>query len=122
MKSDVYKKVLLYFKYKGYQPADYQIKTWEEYFIGNSLLINAPTGSGKTVTALFADIIKNSQNYKKGQLNILWITPLRSLTKDIANNLTQNLHEAGFEFTVEDRTSDTQATSKKNKFKTYRIY
>lgn len=113
MESDVYKKVLQYFKYKGYQPADYQVKTWEEYFKGNSLLINAPTGSGKTVTALFADIIKNSQNYKNGQLNILWITPLRSLIKDISNNLTQNLHEAGFKFTVEDRTSDTQATSKK---------
>lgn len=89
------------------------------YLAGKSGLLNAPTGSGKTY-ALFlpilADYINKNPDYQKTQkskLQILWITPLRALTKDIQRNLNIACQAIGIPWTIGIRTGDMSAKEKK---------
>jgi len=38
-----------YFERKGWKPFPFQLETWNNYLDGKSGLLNAPTGSGKTL-------------------------------------------------------------------------
>src|SRR5476649_946792 len=79
-----------WYKKKNWQQFLFQQEIEEAYLGGNSGLLNAPTGSGKTF-ALFlpflADYInKNPETWstqKNNGLMMLWITPLRALTNEI---------------------------------------
>ena len=79
-----------WYKRKNWKQFPFQQEMEEVYLAGNSGLLNAPTGSGKTF-ALFlpflADYInKHPDNWSSKTNNglmMLWITPLRALTNDI---------------------------------------
>ena len=69
------------------QPFLFQEKTWEHIINGESGLVNAPTGCGKTYSVFLGAIIdfinQHPHDYKKiknSGLQLLWITPLRALT------------------------------------------
>ena len=79
-----------WFLQKGWKPFEFQEQTWRAYLKGKSGLLNAPTGSGKTYALWIPPLLEFIQHhpgkYKKVQKNglqILWITPLRALAKDI---------------------------------------
>src|SRR3712207_3004284 len=72
------------------RPFLFQQQTWQAIQQGKSGLVNAPTGSGKTfsvfIGALIQFINEHPNNYKskkKNGLQLMWITPLRALAKDI---------------------------------------
>ncbi len=99
---------------KGYQPFLFQEAAWQHIIDGKSGLVNAPTGTGKTFSvflgALIQFINQNPQTYttkSKNGLQLLWITPLRALAKDIGRAMEQVIAELGLQWKVGVRNGDT---------------
>lgn len=72
-------------------------------------MIVAPTGFGKTFSVflgVLTDFMNRPEAYKNG-LKLLWITPLRSLAKDLAKAMQQAIDGIGLDWTVEVRNGDT---------------
>ncbi|MEO6346531.1 MAG: DEAD/DEAH box helicase, partial [Aquaticitalea sp.] len=94
---------------KGQKPFEFQLKTWEAYQKGYGGMVVAPTGFGKTFSVFLAvviDYLNQPDAYKKG-LKLLWVSPLRSLAKDLAKAMTIAVEEIGLDWTVEVRNGDT---------------
>ena len=75
-----------WFADRGWQIFDFQRETWAACAAGESGLIHAPTGTGKTLAAWFAavgDWLNRAEDdgITPG-LTVLWITPLRALAAD----------------------------------------
>ncbi|MBU3916992.1 DEAD/DEAH box helicase, partial [bacterium] len=76
------------------QPTDVQAQSWPKIAGGEHVLITAPTGSGKTLTAfLWAINQLVSGKWETGQTRVLYISPLKALNNDIRRNLTTPLEE-----------------------------
>jgi ATP-dependent Lhr-like helicase len=75
-------------------PTDIQNKAWPEIAKGNHVLVTAPTGSGKTLTA-FLWAINNFLVSREPleKMRVLYISPLKALNNDIQRNLTKPLEE-----------------------------
>ncbi len=94
---------------KGISPFKFQIQTWQKFGNGYSGMVVAPTGFGKTYSvflALISDFLNHPEQYKSG-LKMIWITPLRSLSKDIAKAMQEAIDEIGLDWTVGVRNGDT---------------
>ena len=101
------------------KPFPFQQETWEQIHLGNSGLVNAPTGFGKTFSvflgALISFINQHPDNYKskkKNGLQLLWITPLRALGKDIARAMEEVIRELGMNWQVGIRNGDTDTSER----------
>lgn len=96
-----------WYRDKGWQPASFQSELLQAFLNGKSGLLNAPTGTGKTYAAFLPAIASyiNNPVTKKG-VRILWITPLRALTKDIHRNLETACSEFNIPWTIGVRTGD----------------
>ena len=105
-------------KSKSWKLADFQQETIAAYLQGKSGLLNAPTGSGKTYGVFFPvliDYINNNPDYKtkrNSRLQVLWITPLRALTKDLRRNLQKACDELEIPWQIGVRTGDVSAKEK----------
>ncbi|WP_390456008.1 ligase-associated DNA damage response DEXH box helicase, partial [Chryseobacterium sp. Alg-005] len=94
---------------KGMSPFKFQTETWRKFGNGYSGMVVAPTGFGKTFSvflALVSDFLSHPEKYKKG-LKMIWITPLRSLSKDIAKAMQEAIDEIGLDWVVGVRNGDT---------------
>ncbi|UPQ77638.1 ligase-associated DNA damage response DEXH box helicase [Chryseobacterium nepalense] len=95
--------------YKNISPFRFQIETWKKFGNGYSGMVVAPTGFGKTYSvflALISDFLNRPEKYGKG-LKMIWITPLRSLSKDIAKAMQEAIEEIGLDWAVGVRNGDT---------------
>ncbi len=96
----------------------FQEETWHAYGAGQSGLVNAPTGFGKTFAVFLAVIIEwISQNpdyqYKEDNgLQLLWVSPLRALSADIARAMQAALEELKIPWQVGIRNGDTSTTER----------
>ncbi|MCP4708882.1 MAG: DEAD/DEAH box helicase, partial [Planctomycetes bacterium] len=73
---------------------DVQNQSWSRIAHGEHLLITAPTGSGKTLTAFLWSINQLvNQNWEKGKTSVLYVSPLKALNNDIQRNLKKPLEE-----------------------------
>lgn len=108
---------------KGLKAFEFQEETWQMYLEGLSGIVNAPTGFGKTFSVFLAvliDFINRHENYrsrKKNGLQLLWITPLRALAKDISRAMQEVLAELEIPWKVSVRNGDT-SISERQKQKT----
>ena len=100
--------ILNWFQLKNWKPQKFQLETWKAVLCGCSGLVNAPTGSGKTLS-LLPPIIWTHINMSKNnnELLCLWITPLRSLSQQIKISIEEFIHENDLNFTVGIRNGDT---------------
>jgi ATP-dependent helicase Lhr and Lhr-like helicase len=103
-----------WFKAQGWTVYDFQREAWDYYAKGYSGLVNAPTGSGKTYS-LFVPAIVNS-NHHKG-LKIIWITPIRALSKEISNAAQRATQAMGYDWRIETRTGDTDTKTRQVQWK-----
>jgi ATP-dependent Lhr-like helicase len=99
---------------KDLQPFLFQEQTWLHIIDGKSGLVNAPTGTGKTFSVFLGALIQfinehptNYKTKKKNGLQLLWITPLRALAKDIGRAMEEVIHELGMNWQVGIRNGDT---------------
>jgi len=104
---------------KGYKPFLFQEQTWQKIDEGKSGLVNAPTGTGKTFSVFLGAMIQfinaNPQKYKsknKNGLQLLWITPLRALAKDIGRAMEEVIEELGMNWKVAIRNGDTSISDR----------
>ncbi|VTR52640.1 ligase-associated DNA damage response DEXH box helicase [Sphingobacterium thalpophilum] len=107
--SEGFQIVNRYFESQGRSPFGFQRKTWESYSLGYSGLVIAPTGFGKTFSVFMAvliDYMNHPEQYQKG-LKLLWITPLRSLAKDLARAMQEAIDDIGLDWIVQVRNGDT---------------
>ena len=114
-KSTGYKIILDWLKKNERQPFTFQTETWQHILNGHNGLVNAPTGCGKTYSvflgALLQFINTNQKNYlakKNNGLQLLWITPLRALAKDIARAMEEVITELGMQWKIGTRNGDTE--------------
>ncbi len=94
---------------RGWKPWDFQRQTWEAYGRGESGLINVPTGAGKTYAAYLGPLAELLDHPADG-LTILYITPLRAVSRDIERALKLPVEELGAKLTIGSRTGDTKAS------------
>ncbi len=106
------------------KPFDFQMEAWEQIHFGSSGIINAPTGFGKTFSVFLGSIINfinehpnDYKNASKNGLQLLWITPLRALGKDIARAMEQAIAELGMKWQVSIRNGDTTTTERQKQKK-----
>ncbi len=85
----------------------FQEEAWAAYARGESGLIHAPTGLGKTLAAWLGPVMQCAD--EEG-LRVLWITPLRALAADTVRSLQEALQGAGLKRKVEARTGDTSSS------------
>ena len=93
----------------GRTPFSFQKNTWHAYSEGLSGMVVAPTGFGKTYSVflgILIDFMNRPENYGKG-LKMVWVTPLRSLAKDIGLAMQSAIDEIGLDWTVGVRNGDT---------------
>ncbi len=117
-KTKGYKKIKAWLKADGKKPFKFQEDAWQHYLDGYSGLVNAPTGFGKTFSVFLAVVIEglNQPPVKgkkdKDRLQLIWITPLRSLAKDLSRAMRQTLLELELDWIVGVRNGDTSQAEK----------
>jgi ATP-dependent helicase Lhr and Lhr-like helicase len=96
------------------KPFLFQKEAWQYIINNESGLVNAPTGCGKTFSvflgALIGFINQHPDDYKskkKSGLQLLWITPLRALAKDIGRAMEEVIGQLGMNWKVGIRNGDT---------------
>src|SRR6476646_7658725 len=87
-------------------PTPAQSGGWPAIAGGSHVLIQAPTGSGKTLTAFLYAIDRLTTTPGQG-LRVLYVSPLKALNYDIERNLRGPLAGLGSELRVGVRTGDT---------------
>lgn len=109
-----YKIIADWLSSKGYKPFAYQEEAWQHIINGQSGLVNAPTGTGKTYSVFLGAVIHfinqhpdNYQSKGKNGLRLIWITPLRALAKDIGRAMEEVIFELGLQWQVGIRNGDT---------------
>jgi ATP-dependent helicase Lhr and Lhr-like helicase len=109
-----YKIISKWLKSKGLRPFAYQEEAWQHIINGNSGLVNAPTGTGKTFSIFLGSLIQFINQYprvyqskSKNGLQLIWITPLRALAKDIGRAMEEVISELGMQWKVGIRNGDT---------------
>lgn len=99
---------------KELHPFPFQEETWQHIIHHKSGLVNAPTGCGKTFSVFLGAVIDfinhHPDNYTskaKNGLQLLWVTPLRALAKDIGRAMEEVIAELGMPWKVGIRNGDT---------------
>jgi ATP-dependent helicase Lhr and Lhr-like helicase len=112
--STGYKIIVDWLANKGLHPFPFQEETWQHIIDGKSGLVNAPTGCGKTFSVFLGAVIdfinKHPANWHtkaNSGLQLLWITPLRALAKDIGRAMEEVITELGMEWKIGIRNGDT---------------
>lgn len=115
----------VWFFNQGWQPHPFQEACWRAIAKGQSGILNAPTGYGKTFAIWFGLIQqyytaayqeKLAKQRKKG-LHALWITPLRALSKEI-HRVTEGVsNDLELDYHIELRTGDTSTANRQKQRK-----
>lgn len=103
-----------WFSNKNWQIFDFQKNVWDAYQRGESGLIHAATGAGKTLAAWLAPVLAIDQPLP---LTVLWITPMRALAQDTRLSLETPIRDLNLSWTIGVRTGDTTSgeRAKQNK-------
>ena len=109
-----YKIITGWLQSKGYQPFSFQCETWQHIIRGECGLVNAPTGCGKTFSVFLGALIDfinhhpdDYQSKSKNSVQLLWITPLRALAKDIGRAMEEVTQSLGMSWKIGIRNGDT---------------
>ncbi len=106
----------VWFFNQGWKAHAFQEQCWEAISNGESGILNAPTGYGKTFAIWFGIIAQyyakmaNPKASKKKHLHALWITPLRALSKEIHKATNQVSADLDLDYQIELRTGDTSTS------------
>ncbi|MEO1130828.1 MAG: DEAD/DEAH box helicase, partial [Planctomycetota bacterium] len=112
-----------WFRSRGWTPFEFQLQTWRAYLEGQSGLLHAPTGTGKTLAVWLGPVLEALERGTAATgpaprrdaaepCRVLWITPLRALANDTAAALHEPIEALGLPWTIEKRTGDTPASLK----------
>ncbi len=96
-------------------PFTFQLEAWQHIINNENGVVNAPTGCGKTFSVFLGSLIQFINDHpddfttkKNNALQLLWITPLRALAKDIGRAMEEVILELGMQWKVGIRNGDTE--------------
>ncbi|HYD98641.1 MAG TPA: ligase-associated DNA damage response DEXH box helicase [Alphaproteobacteria bacterium] len=95
-----------WFASRGWTPHAHQLGMLAAAEAGQSALLIAPTGGGKTLAGFLPSLIELAERPRQG-LHTLYISPLKALAVDIHRNLEQPIAEIRLAVRAETRTGDT---------------
>jgi ATP-dependent Lhr-like helicase len=103
-----------WFQCRGWSPRDHQLALLDIVSGGQSALLIAPTGAGKTLAGFLPSLVRLSArglrkraDLKGAGLDTLYLSPLKALAADIARNLEAPIAEMQLKIRTETRTGDT---------------
>jgi len=97
-----------WFAARGWTPRRHQLAMLEAAGAGESVLLIAPTGGGKTLAGFLPSLVDLHLHPREG-LHTLYVSPLKALATDIARNLMAPVAEMDLAVRIETRTGDTPA-------------
>ncbi|MEH6694529.1 MAG: ligase-associated DNA damage response DEXH box helicase [Hyphomonas sp.] len=103
-----------WFAARGWQARAHQLALTEAALAGESALLIAPTGGGKTLAGFLASLIELADKGRQSNsgipaLHTLYISPLKALAVDVQRNLMAPVGEMDLPIRIETRTGDTPA-------------
>lgn len=104
-----------WFASRGWTPHAFQEEAWRTHLAGSGGLIHVPTGAGKTYAAYggplaeMIDELRANPGQALVGLRMLYVTPLRAVSRDIEAALRAPIDETALPISVESRTGDTTA-------------
>ncbi|MCU0870176.1 MAG: ligase-associated DNA damage response DEXH box helicase [Burkholderiales bacterium] len=121
-----------WFARQGWTPFPFQRALWSAAAAGESGLLHATTGAGKTFAVWFAAVLRHADDATAvapapvatamrrtsrartvaPPLTVLWLTPMRALAADTTRALTAPLADLGLGWTVGMRTGDTASAER----------
>ena len=110
---DLPRPFLDWFASKGWQPRVHQLELLARAEAGQSTLLIAPTGAGKTLAGFLPTLVdltrrgRPKPGLRKPGVHTLYISPLKALAVDIHRNLSTPVEEMGLPVEIETRTGDT---------------
>jgi ATP-dependent Lhr-like helicase len=117
-----------WFANRNWQPFAFQQQVWQAVHKGESGLLHATTGSGKTYAVWLGALNRFASpgadwstedpqpsatpSDKPAPLTVLWITPMRALAADTARALQAPLDDLGINWSIGLRTGDTSSSER----------
>jgi ATP-dependent Lhr-like helicase len=98
-----------WFTTRGWQPNTFQREVWAAMAAGESGLLHATTGSGKTYAVWMGALARARPG---PGLQVLWLTPMRALAADTTRALQLPLPDLAPGWAVGQRTGDTPAAER----------
>ena len=103
-----------WFAAQGWTPFAFQEEVWAAHARGESGLIHAPTGMGKTYAAWIGPLAAgpDGEANTPPPLTVLWITPLRALAGDTVLALRRAAAAIKPHWAIDARTGDTSSSAR----------
>ncbi|MFM1769595.1 MAG: hypothetical protein RJA22_2124 [Verrucomicrobiota bacterium] len=109
-----------WFAAQGWEPFDFQREALAAFARGESGLVHAPTGVGKTLAAWLPPLAQWLEEHPDADawpgtpepLRVLWLTPLRALAQDTLRSLREVTGGLELPWTIDARTGDTSGSRK----------
>jgi ATP-dependent Lhr-like helicase len=103
-----------WFAARAWKVFPFQRAVWKAALAGQSGLLHANTGAGKTYAVWFAALLRGAQlkQKKAGGLRVLWITPMRALAADTQRALEESSKALAPSWTIGARTGDTTSAER----------
>src|SRR5450830_1928026 len=113
-KSAMAAQVDAWFAARGWKVFPFQRAVWKAAVAGQSGLLHANTGAGKTYAVWFAALLRGALASRKKStgLRVLWITPMRALAADTLRALEESAAALAPGWTVGARTGDTSSAER----------
>ncbi len=104
-----------WFMGRGWAPRAHQMDMLVHGQAGNSALLIAPTGAGKTLAGFLPSLtdlvetvsVARGLKERPHKLHTIYISPLKALAVDVRRNLIDPVTEMGLDLRIETRTGDT---------------
>lgn len=108
-----------YFASRGWTPFPFQRACWAAQARGQSGLVHAATGTGKTLAVWMGALGEHGPEgpprqggHQRGGLRVLWLTPMRALAGDTLKSLRDAAEGAQVDWDIQVRTGDTSSSAK----------
>ncbi|MBB5607853.1 MULTISPECIES: ligase-associated DNA damage response DEXH box helicase [unclassified Janthinobacterium] len=121
-KSALLQRIDQWFIDRGWTVFPFQRTVWRAAGKGQSGLLHASTGSGKTNAVWFGALLfaaRQQRSSRKQGLRVLWITPMRALAADTVRALQASGAELVPDWRIEARTGDTSAAQRARQSKAW---
>ena len=106
-----------WFATRAWKAFPFQKKTWRAYLNGKSGLVIAPTGCGKTYALCLPALLHGIRRETTGKLRVLWITPIRALSKEIDLSWQRAISGMDLQWRTGIRTGDTTTAERARQLK-----
>ena len=97
-------KFAAWFAMRGWTPRPHQLALLDKARAGQSVLLVAPTGAGKTLAGFLPSLVDLERGSNRRELHTLYVSPLKALAVDVARNVDRPVADLNLPIRIETRT------------------